>query len=163
MVRECAAALLVLPAASCSWILDFSDRAIPRDAPPDPQAECTYREPNDTASTAAAITPADTGPAAICGEDRDYYRFAVPAMTAAVEIRIAIAEAASGDLDLRLLDGAGAPLAASHGTGDGERITCPGVSPACPALTAGDYVFEVLPAVPGAVNRYTFALILTAM
>lgn len=169
MVRECALCFLVLPAASCSWLLDFSDGAIPGDAPPDApysQAECDYKEPNDTFAAAAAIAPADTGPAAICAgnaEDHDFYRFTVPAGTGNVEIRISTAYRVGGDLDLRLYDKAGAMLARSTGFGNDEVIGCPGISPACPTLAAGDYVFEVYPAVAGSVNRYTLSVAFTAM
>lgn len=169
MVRECAAALLILPAAGCSLLLDFSDEAIPRDAAPDApysQAECDYKEPDDTLDTAAVIAPADTGPAAICASpqgDHDFYRFTVPAMTARVEIKIALMPVPGGDLDLVLHDRAGATLAASHNFGGEERITCPGAAPACGALVPDDYVFEVYPGVAGAANRYTFSLTITAM
>jgi hypothetical protein len=168
MVRECAAALLILPAAGCSLLLDFSDEAVPRDAAPDApysQADCDYKEPDDTLDTAAVIAPADTGPAAICASaqgDHDFYRFTVPAMTARVEIKIALVAVPGGDLDLALHDTAGATLSASHNFGGEERITCPGASPACGALAAGDYVFEVYPGVAGAANRYTFSLSFTA-
>jgi hypothetical protein len=106
------------------------------------------------------IGPGDTGPAAICPgavEDHDFYRFTVTA-AARVEIRVASVYRPGGDLDLRLYDGGGAMLAQSHSFSDEERIACPGSAPACPALAAGDYVFEVFPAVTGAVNRYTFTL-----
>jgi len=170
MVRECAASLLLLPVAGCSYLLDFSDQAIPRDAAPDApyvQAECDYKEPNDSAATAALITAADTGPAAICAasgsEDHDFYRFTVPARTARVEVKITYDYRPTGDLDLRLYGRTGNPVAESRGFGDTELISCPGAAPACPALPADDYVFEVFPAVTGAVNAYTFALAITAM
>jgi hypothetical protein len=164
MVRECAAALLLIPAAGCSWLLDFSDHAVPIDASPDgapTTAECAYKEPNDTPGDAAAITPADTGPAAICtttGEDRDYFRFTLPAKTT-LELRLTYPE--GGDLDLQLFDAGGAAIALSHSLGNDELITCPGDTPLCPALAAGDYRFEVFPATTGATNRYTFSLKLT--
>jgi len=167
MVREYVASLLLLPAAGCSLILDFSDKAIPKDARPDApytQAECDYKEPNDTAATAAAITPADTGPAAICAgavDDHDFYKITVPAATTKVEIRISYMYL-NGDIDLRLDDKAGATvIAQSRGFGNEEVIVCPGASPMCPALAAGDYVFEVFPAVAGSVNAYTIAFALT--
>jgi hypothetical protein len=167
MVRECAASLLLVPAAGCSLILDFSDSAIPRDAEPDAPysaAECAYKEPNDTIDTAAPIATADTGPAAICAgdvEDRDFYRFTVPAMATRVEIRIETAFRTTGDLELRLHDNDGAPQF-SMGFVDQERIVCPGAGQPtpCPTLAAGDYVFEVFPAT-GSVNRYTFAVVIT--
>jgi hypothetical protein len=176
MVRECAASLLLLPVAGCSYLLDFSDQAIPRDAAPDApyvQAECDYKEPNDSAATAARITAADTGPAAICAaagaaagagpEDHDFYRFTVPAQAARVEVKITYTYRPTGDLDLKLYGRTGEVVAESRGFGDTEVISCPGSAPACPALSADDYVFEVFPAVTGAVNAYTFALAVTAM
>jgi hypothetical protein len=168
MVRELLASLLLLPVASCSFLLDFSDKAIPTDAQPDApytQAECDYKEPNDTAATAAAITLTDTGPAAICAgaaADHDFYKITVPAAATKVEIRIAYTYRAAGDLDLRLYDPTGGTmLSQSTGFGNEELITCPGMSPSCARLAAGDYVFEVYPGVAGAVNRYTIALAIT--
>jgi hypothetical protein len=52
-------------------------------------------------------------------------------------------------------------LAQSVGFGNGEAIVCPGTSPPCALLAADDYLLEVFPAVPGAVNRYTLAVALT--
>jgi hypothetical protein len=167
MIRECVAAWLAVPAAGCSLLLDFSDQAIPKDAAPDAPysaEECAYKEPNDTLSGAAPIAASDTGPAAICaggGEDHDFYRFTVPAGTARVEIRVESVHRRGGDLDLKLLDASANQLAASRNFADQERITCPGSAPLCAALAAGDYVFEVLPAELGDVNRYTFALTFT--
>jgi hypothetical protein len=172
MVRECVASLLLLTAPGCSWLLDFSDNAIPGDAAfPGPdsafdQAECDYKEPNDSVATAAAIQLADMagaaiGPAAICPgvtEDHDFYKLTVDAATARLEIRLAYVYGAARDLDLRLDDEAGGEIAVSRGFSDEELLRCPGDSPACPALPAGDYVIEVFPAVTGAVNRYTIAI-----
>jgi hypothetical protein len=170
MARELAASLLLVPLVGCSLVLDFSDQAIPRDAAipidgPFPQAECDYKEPNDTAATAAPFTPADTGPAALCGTgDRDFYKITVPAMTAKVEIRIAFTQRSNGDLDLRLSDKTGQMmLAQSVGFGAEEAIVCPASSPPCAALAADDYVFEVYPAVSGAANDYTIAVAFTPM
>jgi hypothetical protein len=168
MIRECAASLLLLPVAGCSYLLDFSDPAIPLDAAPDApyvQAECDYKEPNDSAATAAPISFAETGPAAICAagaEDHDFYRFTVPAQAARVEVQITYRYRPTGDLDLKLYGRTGNLVAESRGFGDTEVISCPGSAPACPALAADDYVFEVFPAVTGAVNAYTFALAVTA-
>jgi hypothetical protein len=167
MIRECVAAWLAIPAAGCSLILDFSDQAIPKDAAPDAPysaEECAYKEPNDTLSGAVSIAASETGPAAICAggvEDHDFYRFTVPAGTTRVEIRVESVFRQGGDLDLRLFDANATPLAASHSFTDQERITCPSSVAPCAALVAGDYVFEVLPAELGAVNRYTFALTFT--
>jgi hypothetical protein len=164
MVRECAASLLLVPAAGCSVILDFSDHAIPGDAAPFSAAECAYQEPNDSVDKAALITTGDTGPAAICtSSDHDFYRFTVPAMTR-VEIRVDYAYRATGDLDLRLYaTSGGMELARSNNFSDEELITCPGSAPPCPTLAPGDYVFEVFAGSAGSVNRYTFSLALSAL
>lgn len=173
MVRECSlplrlAAMFTLSIVSgCSLILDFSDSQIPIDAPPDTpytQEQCMYKEPNDTVETAAMIDPSETGPAAICAndpEDTDFYKFTVPASTASVQIRISFVTSPKGDLDLKLLDSTGTMLAQSRGFLDTETITCPAMSPACAALAAGDYIFQVLPGAAMATNPYTIALTIT--
>ncbi|HEX7840038.1 MAG TPA: PPC domain-containing protein [Kofleriaceae bacterium] len=170
MVRELAAlaaSLLALTLAGCSFLLDFSDGAIPRDAQPDApysQAECDYKEPNNSLAAAAAITPTDTGPAAICPglpEDHDFYRFTVPAGTTKVLVQISTMYRMGGDLDLRLYDRTGAMLARSTGFSDDEVIDCPNPAVMCPALAAGDYVFEVYPGTARSVNRYTFSVAFT--
>lgn len=162
------ALLLSLALSGCSLILDFSPGAIPVDAGKEAvytQEECEYREPNDSPAEAAALAPGDVGPAAICAADpadRDFYRFTVPPSTASVAVKIMFL-AADGDLELRLTDASGAMmLGQSRGFGDQEAITCPGQSPACPALGAGDYLFEVF-AATGAVNRYDLALAITPL
>jgi len=155
----------------CSLLLDFSNDAIPKDGTADSpfsQAECDYKEPNDSAQSAAALDPAvDTGPGAICPgavDDHDFFKFTVPAAIASVSVSISFTNSPTGDLDLRLYDKTGASvLSRSSGFGDQETIVCPGQSPACPALAADDYVFEVFPALAGAVNAYTIAVTLTPM
>jgi len=171
MLRKIATAIVAVTAAGCSFVLDFSSKAIPLDAAidaPFTADQCAFDEPDDTAATAVVVTSADTGPAAICpttdgSDDLDFYKFTVPDMTATVTVSIAFTDAL-GDLDLRLFDATGTTmLAQSRGFGDGESITCPSASPFCSALAAGDYVFEVFPAVPGATNFYTFSVTITAM
>jgi len=169
MVRVALLGLALLH-AGCSLVLDFSPSAVPVDAELDApyvQAECDYKEPNDTVETAAVLTPADVGPAAICGgatDDRDFYKFTVPAMTAKVTVRVTFVNRPTGDLDLRITDTTGATTyGQSRGFGDEEFVVCPGASPACPMLAAGDYIFEVFPAVTGSVNRYELSLALTPM
>ena len=170
MAREWQSLLVVCaaagPLAGCSLILDFGESAVPIDAAidaPFSQAECDYLEPNNTAAEAAMLAVTDVGPAAICPgdtEDRDFYKFTVPAGITKVTIRIAFKNM-SGDLDLRLSDPTGATiLGTSRGFVDDEVLVCPGQSPMCPTLAEGDYVFEVFPAVPGTVNRYDIALTL---
>lgn len=155
----------------CEVLLKFDEAPVPIDAPIDAQftpAECDYLEPNDTLETAAAITVTEVGPAAICvtgatptaGGDTDFYKFTVPAGTTMVGVKITFTNRANGDLDLRLLDAAGVMKAQSRGFGDGEEIVCPALSPQCDTLPAGDYVFQVFPALPGSVNRYDIALML---
>jgi hypothetical protein len=151
--------LALLP--GCSLVLDFSDKAIPKDAMADAPYtadECAYKEPNDTPDTAAVITTADTGPAAICADDpADYYKFTVAGATT-VTVAIQFTNRPGGDLDLQLLDAAGAQVSISRGFGDGELIMCPGTVPPCPTLADGDYLMRVFPAMTGAVNDYTISL-----
>jgi len=158
MRREFALLALV---PGCSLVLDFSDKAIPKDAAidaPYTADECMYKEPNDSLDTAQPITSTDTGPAAICADDPgDYYKFTVTGATK-VTVAVQFTNRPGGDLDLQLLDAMGIEKSASRGFGDGETITCPGAAPACPALPDGDYVMRVFPAVTGAVNAYTFSL-----
>lgn len=172
MVRERLAGLAAVVAIAslpgCSLLLEFEapPDAAP-DAPPDApytDLECMYGEPNDTREEAQLVTPTDVGPAALCADppgETDFYRFAVPAGATAVTVSIAFMNRPTGDIDLRLLDSAGNLLGQSRGFGDTESITCPGTSPACGALAEGEYLFEVFPALPGAVNRYDFALSIT--
>jgi hypothetical protein len=165
MVRECVALSIITLMPACSLILDF-DQAPPADAgidAPYTQAECDYKEPNDSVATAAMIDPAtEMGPAAICAtmdgtEDRDFYKFT--ASSATVTVAIAFTNRPGGDLDIKLYDAGGVMVAQSRGFGNGEMITCPGASPSCPTLAPGDYVLEVFPAVPGSVNNYTISII----
>jgi hypothetical protein len=151
----------------CSLVLDFSDSAIPIDATPDAafsEAECTFGEPNDSAAAASVFAVTDVGPAAICADgfdDHDFYKVTIPA-NSAVTLTVSFISSATGDLDLRLYDKTGATvLARSSGFMNQETITCPGASPACTALAADDYIFEVFPAVLGAKNRYDIALTVT--
>jgi hypothetical protein len=173
MVRECLQGLVAAVAlgsvAGCSLVLDFSDKAIPIDAMADApytDEQCAYMEPNNSATEAMLITSADVGPAAICAsdpEDHDFYKFTVPAMTASVKVQISFTNRPSGDLDLRILDANGMMVGQSRGFLDGETIVCPALSPPCPALAAGDYTFEVFPALGGAVNSYDLSLMITPM
>jgi hypothetical protein len=174
MLREFLGALAVVTCIAstpgCSLILDFSDQAGVHDAAldgPYTAAECTYKEPNDSIDTAAMITVADTGPAAICknsgsgaAEDDDFYLFTVPAGTTKVTIAAMFTARPGGDLDMRLYDASSAVVAQSRGFGDNETLICPASSPACPTLTAADYIFEIFPAMPGNLNDYTFSLTL---
>src|SRR5450432_2080056 len=167
MVRESLVLVLAALAPGCSLILDFSDTAGVHDASldgPYTQAECSYKEPNDTLDTAAVIDPtADMGPAAICkvptGEDDDYYKFTVASGITKVTITLTDAPG-GGDLDLKLYDSTGQVIGQSRNFSDTETLICPAVSPACPSLAAGDYVFEVLPGSPVNLNNYTFSVTL---
>lgn len=164
MAREWLAACLPL-CAGCSLILDFSKGAVPIDAAidaPYTQAECDYKEPNNTFDTAPTIDPTmDMGPAAICApsgsetEDDAYFKFTVPTNTK-VTIALMFTERPGGDLDLRLYDSTNTVIAQSRGFGDGETLVCPATSPLCPKLAPGTYAFEVFPGAAGQVNNYTF-------
>ncbi len=179
MVRECVTGhrsrLVVVLAASpllgCSLVLDFSDKQIPKDAEidgPSSQAECDFKEPNDSAATAAVLLATEVGPAGICSspgiDDHDFYKITVPDLTASVTVQITFENRATGDLDLRLYDKTGAMvIAQSRGFANDETIVCPAASPACPMLAPDDYVFEVFPAIAGSVNRYDIAVTITPM
>jgi hypothetical protein len=169
MVRATFVVLGLACASGCSLALDFSPGAVPADGGDVPytQADCDYKEPNNSPADAATFEATDTGPAAICAgdtEDRDFYRFTIPAGTASVSVRVTFVSRPSGDLDLRITDASGATtFGQSRGFEEVELVTCPGSAPVCPTLGAGDYLFEVFPAAPGAVNRYEIALMLTPM
>ncbi len=166
MVRECVALLIAALTPACSLVLNFDDKPPPDAAIDGPytQAECDYKEPNDTLAQAATIEATDTGPAAICPptvagspEDQDFYKFTVA--SASVTIEVHFTNRAGGDLDMKLFDSAGNMVSQSRGFGDVEKIVCPAASPTCPKLTVGaEYTFAVFPAVPGSVNNYTFSV-----
>ncbi len=161
MVRECVALAIAALTPACSLILDF-DATAPADAAidaPYTQAQCDYKEPNDSPSAPALVTATDMGPGAICAatpEDHDFYKFTVTSST--VTVAIQFTNRPGGDLDIKLLDGGGTMIAQSRGFGDGEMIVCPGASPSCPTLAPADYILEVFPAVPDSVNSYTFTI-----
>jgi hypothetical protein len=169
MVRECVTAVSALGLAlltGCSLILDFSGPSeTPIDAP-FTQAECDFKEPNDTIETAAVLDVAEVGPAAICSatagvDDHDFYRITLPANSSA-SFKVTFLSSPTGDLDIKLSDAQGAMLSSSRGFDDEELIVCPGASPPCTGpLAEGDYILEVFPAQPGMANRYDIALTVT--
>lgn len=162
MLRECVALSIFALTPGCSLLLDF-DESAPADASidaPYTQAECDFGEPNDSVTAPSALDASQTGPAAICAsdpEDHDFYKFT--ASSATVTVGITFTNRPGGDLDIKLYDTTGAMLSQSRGFGDGEMIVCPGASPSCPMLAAGDYILEVFPAVPGSVNSYTITIV----
>lgn len=168
MVRAALVVLGLACASGCSLLLDFGPGAVPADGGdlPYTQADCEYKEPNDSPAEAKPFEAIDTGPAAICAgeaEDRDFYRFTVPPGTASVSVRVTFVSRPSGDLDLRITDASGATtFGQSRGFEDVELIMCPS-SGQCPMLAPGDYLFEVFPATPGAVNRYDISLAIAPM
>lgn len=164
MVRECVPLAIAALCPGCSLILDFSDGNRPADASIDAvytQEQCDYKEPNESVAEAQMVVAGDMGPAAICApatsggsEDRDFYKFTVA--TTPFTVGIMFTNRAGGDLDLKVYKSDGTLLGQSRGFGNTEMITCPGSAPACPAVTPGEYIIEVFPAVAGAVNTYTF-------
>jgi hypothetical protein len=166
MVRECATALAVCLSSGCSLILDFSGDSKPPVDAPFTDAECAYKEPNETLATAAELGIGDVGPAAICPpmmgvDDRDFYRITVPA-NSAFSATITFINSTTGDLDLKLTDAAGSNLSSSRGFDNDEQIVCPGASPPCAGpLAPGEYILEVFPANPGMANRYDITLTVT--
>jgi hypothetical protein len=159
--------------SGCSLILNFSDSAAPKDAaPPDAfytAAECSYDEPNDTFDTAATVTTADMGPAAICPtgtgtDDLDFYRFEVAPMSTSGSGQVTITltyqdRGPTSALDLSLFDATDSLIAQETDSLTTKTITCPSSDGiACPMLGSATYTFEVSPAAPGNINDYTFAL-----
>jgi hypothetical protein len=172
MLRE-RHALVWLSAAGCSLFVKFDDSQIPIDATPDtfqpiPQAECDYGGSNDTPATAFPVTPANTGPAAVCPNadgtvtQVNWYSFDVPVNTTSVSLAITYPPTSNGNLDLTVFDSTGQTmLADSDGFGSSQSIVCPGVSPPCVALGSGTFLFEVSSGFPGDYNSYSFALAIT--
>lgn len=154
---------LVYLATGCSLILDFSDSQIPIDAPPDvfTVAECSFGEGNDTFETAFAVTVGTPSSAALCADgvqDKDFYKFTVPAATVSLTAKIEFLNT-GGDLDLYLYDSTGVELSRSVGNRDNEQIVCPGSTPACalgmtPPIPEGDYILEVR-SLSGVQNTYS--------
>ena len=148
----------------CSALLDFSDNAIPKDAPPDvfTVAECSLDEPNDSFEAASVRAPGEVAMAALCADgfqDKDFYKFTVPAATTTVTIDLTFSTLA-GDLDLHLFDSTGAEKSFSAGNMDNEQIVCPGTTPACDLgapITEGDYVIEVR-SLANIQNTYSIAI-----
>ena len=166
MVRTGALALLALASSGCSLVLDFSGSSEPPVDAAFTQAECEYKEPNDTRDTAATLELTDVGPAAICSttmgvDDRDFYKIAVPT-SSAIAFRISYMFSPTGDLDIQLTDAQGSMVAASRSFDNDEVITCPGSDPPCIGpLAAGDYYLEVFPGQPGMANRYDIGITVT--
>ena len=154
--------LLALVSSGCSLILDFSGSTeTPADAA-FTQAECDFKEPNNTLATATPLELTDVGPAAICpsggSDDRDVYRVTLPA-SSTVSFKITYFFSPTGDLDIQLTDTQGSMISASRSFDNDEVIACPGQNPPCVGpLPAGDYFFEVFPGQPGMANRYDISI-----
>ncbi len=150
---------------ACSLILDFDDPPAPPDAQTIdaiPAAACDFGEPNDNRTVAAPLDPVMGQSAAICGAgDRDFYSIQI-ADGQALSFTILFPQTGGrGDLDMRLLDDVGGIVARSLSTDPDEAIICPGASPACPVLAAGNYVIEVFGFSPDVENGYTINYELT--
>ena len=148
--------------SGCSLILDFSGSTEPDVDAAYTQAECDFKEPNDTRDTASVLDVSDVGPAAICPkmgvDDHDFYRITLPT-SSSVSFKITYFFSSNSDLDLQLTNTAGDVLSSSRGFDNDEIIVCPGASPPCPmTLAPGDYILEVLPGQPGMANRYDIAI-----
>lgn len=156
----CAMLIAASSGSGCSVVLDWDQRI---DAGPDPAA-CGFKEPNDTIDAAMPLAITETGPAAICvPNDRDFYRFTVPAELQNVRISADFSLAMSQDIDMRLYDPANANAVLSEGLSfvTPETVLCPGNMPTCPQLVAGDYILEVFGASPTVFNTYTLAITIT--
>lgn len=150
---------------ACSLILDFDDPPPPPDAmgiDAIPAAACDFGEPNNDRTMATPLDPVAAQSAAICGNgDRDFFSLQV-ADGEALSFAIRFAqEGGRGDLDMRLLDVDGNIVARSLSTDADELIACPGASPPCPTLAAGNYFIEVFGFSPDVENGYTIEFELT--
>jgi hypothetical protein len=103
-------------------------------------------EPDAIGAPRALSTDGSPANGRVCSGDSDFFRFTIPAGAArltAVSTRFIDAD---GDIDVRLLDAAGATVTSSAGVSDEELIIR--------SLDPGDYVVEVF-GFSGAVNTYT--------
>ncbi|MDP2345053.1 MAG: pre-peptidase C-terminal domain-containing protein [Deltaproteobacteria bacterium] len=116
---------------------------------PEPEPDpCVEGGLEPDSRTDARPLAADGTPASgrICAADSDFFEFTVPAGSArTVGVSTRFTDSA-GDLDVRLLDSAGAIITSSAGITDEELIIR--------SLAAGDYVVEVF-GFSGALNTYT--------
>lgn len=159
-MRYVMAGAIGLLASGCSLILDFDDPPAPPDAVPIDaiaSSACDFGEVNDTRETAStalvAATPSEAG---ICVDgDRDFYAVTVGAAQVLTVNVAFMQDGANGDLDMLILDSAGATRGRSLSTDDDEAIVCPGTSPSCPQLPAGDFVIEIFGFNDSTVNGYT--------
>lgn len=145
----------------CSLVLDFDDPPAPPDAmvaDAIPAAACEFGEPNDSRPMAFPLDEVSGQSAGICTEgDRDFYSIAVDdGAEVTIEI-LFMQDGARGDLDLRLLDVDGNIMARSLSTDADERIVCPGTSPTCDQLVAGNYFIEVFGFADSTLNGYTLS------
>jgi hypothetical protein len=144
-VETLAVASLLSLGSGCSLILDFDKP--PVDGPPDSPVNdtaCMANEPNDTPTTATAIVLGDYE-AGICGSDTDYFKFTVTGAEAVLARITFMNRNGAGDIDLRLLNAAGATtIDESRTSADVEDVMCPGGIMCNGALPAGDYLLQVL-------------------
>ena len=150
--------------AGCSLILDFDDPPAPPDAMQAdaiPTGACELGEPNEMRSEATVLEAATATQGGICEVgDHDFYSITVAAdQTVTVEAAFT-QDAAKGDLDLRLYDVAGNVVGRSASADSDERIVCPGASPPCSQLVAGNYFVEVYGFQDQMVNGYAITLTL---
>lgn len=91
-------------------------------APPPPPPTCTAdaEEENDTSATAGTISPGSYGALTLCTGDDDYYALSL-GNGDQVSVSLAFTDA-EGDIDLQLLDSAGAVLQSSSGVTDTETV-----------------------------------------
>lgn len=146
-LRSVVVLLTAIMTSGCSLILDFDDPPEPPDAVPIDainSALCDFGEVNDTRETASPLPAATLANAGICTEgDRDFYAISVAAGQVLTVNVMFTQDGSKGDLDLLILDAAGATRGRSLSTDSDENIVCPGATPSCPQLPAGDYVIEI--------------------
>jgi hypothetical protein len=117
----------------------------PASAPPDRfEANDTRASATDLRTVSGALSVADLS--IHTSTDRDFYQFTTTGVGTSAHYVDVLFSHANGDIDVRLLDSAGATLATSAGTDNNERLSLQG-------LAAGSYFVEVF-GYSGARNIY---------
>ena len=101
-------------------------------------------ENNDTSQTAAVLEKNSEVLGAVCGVDEDFFVFQALAVGCTTTFQTTFTHA-DGDIDMKLLNSAGAELASGVSSDDDEEFA---------TTVAGDVTLRVFSGVTGAQNRY---------
>jgi hypothetical protein len=152
---------LATGASGCQLLLDFSELsdggAVADAHPGDASPLCSNDEPNDSFDTATATTTGAIG--AICGGgDLDFYKFTLDG-NQDVTVIVNFTAGADTDLELNLVDAAGAVVTLSTGLDGDERIEQSAALGN--RLAAGDYAAEILGRSATVSNEYELIVTIT--